>query len=64
MKPIQIALLVIVAVIGLVSIDSFYVLPEGQQAVVLQFGRPVGSAIKDPGLHFKLPVIQEVRRFE
>lgn len=64
MKPVQIALLVIVAAIALVSVDSFYVLPEGQQAVVLQFGRPVGSAIKQPGLHFKLPVVQEVRRFE
>jgi modulator of FtsH protease HflC len=43
---------------------AFYVLEEGQQAVVLQFGRPVGAAVTEAGLHFKVPFIQEVRRFE
>lgn len=43
---------------------AFYVVEEGQQAVVLQFGRPVGGAIIEAGLHFKMPFIQEVRRFD
>ena len=43
---------------------AFYVVEEGQQAVVLQFGRPVGAPITEAGLHFKIPIIQEVRRFE
>jgi membrane protease subunit HflC len=43
---------------------SFYVIEEGEQAVVLQFGRPVGAAVTEAGLHFKVPFIQEVRRFD
>jgi membrane protease subunit HflC len=57
---IGILLLAIVLTAG----GAFYVLEEGQQAVVLQFGRPVGGAISEAGLHFKLPFIQEVRRFD
>lgn len=51
-------------VIVLVVSGAFYVLEEGHQAVILQFGRPVGAPITDAGLHFKLPFVQEVRRFE
>ena len=43
---------------------AFYTVEEGQQAIVLQFGRPVGEPVTDAGLHFKLPFIQDVRRFE
>lgn len=43
---------------------AFYVVEEGQQAVVLQFGRPVGTPVTEAGVHFKIPFIQEVRRFE
>jgi membrane protease subunit HflC len=45
-------------------LGAFYVLEEGQQAVVLQFGRPIGTPVTEAGLHFKVPFIQEVRRFE
>jgi membrane protease subunit HflC len=55
---------ILIAVALLVASGTFFVLEEGQQAVILQFGRPVGTAIKEAGLHFKWPVIQEVRRFE
>lgn len=48
----------------LAAFGSAYVLQEGEQAVVLQFGRPVGAAITQAGLHFKIPLVQEVRRFE
>jgi modulator of FtsH protease HflC len=52
-------LAIIVATFG-----SFYSLEEGEQAVIVQFGRPVGAPVTEPGLHVKLPIIQEVRRFE
>jgi membrane protease subunit HflC len=32
--------------------------------VITQFGRPVGSEVTDAGLHFKIPFIQKVRRFD
>ena len=43
---------------------TFYTLEEGEQAVIVQFGRPVGETVTTAGLHTKLPFIQEVRRFE
>ena len=43
---------------------SVYTLPEWQQAVLTQFGRPVGSAMTQAGLHFKLPLIQKVHRLD
>ncbi|MBI4054499.1 MAG: protease modulator HflC [Elusimicrobia bacterium] len=43
---------------------SVYTLPEWQQAVITQFGRPVGSAVTKAGMHFKLPLIQKVHRLD
>lgn len=56
-------IVLIVIVILLVAQGGFYVVNESQQAVVTQFGKPVGS-VSYPGLHFKLPFIQDVNRFE
>ncbi len=44
--------------------DGFYILPEGKQAVVTQFGAPVGDTATKAGLHFKTPFVQKVRYFE
>lgn len=43
---------------------SVFTLDESEQAVVVQLGAPVGAPITEPGLHFKLPFVQEVRRFD
>lgn len=43
---------------------SFYTLEEGEQAIIVEFGRPVGTPVTEAGLHVKVPFIQEVRRFE
>lgn len=43
---------------------SLYTLSETEQAIIVEFGRPVGGVIKEPGLHFKLPFIQLVYRFD
>lgn len=53
------ALLVVITLSG-----AFYTVEEGQQAIILQFGKPVGDPVAEAGLHFKLPFIQNVRRFE
>ena len=58
------ALGILVVVLVVVAFGSLYILREGEQAVVLQFGRPVGGPVTEAGLHFKIPLIQEVRRFE
>ncbi len=54
---------VILAAIFLVYSAAFTV-DEAEQAIVLQFGEPVGETITEPGLHFKVPFIQEARRFD
>ncbi|MHC4872037.1 MAG: protease modulator HflC [Planctomycetota bacterium] len=54
----------LVALVLALSYSAFYTLEEGMQAIVVQFGRPVGDPVTEAGLHFKLPLVQEVRRFE
>ena len=44
--------------------DAFYVVEEGQQAILLRFGKVVGDPVTKAGLHFKLPLVHKVRRFE
>ena len=57
-------LLALIVVAAMVSTGAFYVVNEGEQVVITQFGRPVGAAVKDAGLNFKIPFIQAVNRFE
>ncbi len=37
---------------------------EAQQVIITQFGDPVGEPIKTPGLHFKLPFVQQSNYFD
>ncbi len=53
---------VLLALVGLWS--SAYVVDEAEQAIVVEFGEPKGNVIDKPGLHWKKPLIQEVRRFD
>lgn len=59
---IPLAVLVVVGLVVVVS--SAYQLDEAEQAVIIQFGKPIGDAVTDSGLHFKMPFIQQVRRFD
>jgi len=45
-------------------LNSFYIINEKEQAIITQFGKPVGDAKIDSGLEFKLPFIQTVIRFD
>ena len=45
-------------------LSSVYTVSETEQVIVTQFGRPIGEAIKTSGLHFKVPFIQIVHRFD
>lgn len=58
------ALILIVIVLIFTVINGVYILQEGRQAIITQFGRPVGQPITEAGLHFKLPFVQEVTYFE
>ena len=58
------AIIFVVLVATVIVWDGFFILPEGQQAIVTQLGAPVGNAVVDAGPHFKLPVVQKVRYLE
>ena len=55
---------IIAVAAGVAAMDSIFVVDETQQAVVTQFGRPVGEPRGEPGLNVKLPFIQRVSFFD
>lgn len=54
---------IVLAVGGFVLANSFYVVDEREQALVLQFG-DVRAVEQEPGLKFKLPFVQNVIFYE
>ncbi len=61
MKPLYLA--AAAAVLALLSLST-YTVQETEQAIVVQFGRPVGGLVTEPGLHFKVPLVQIVHPFD
>ncbi len=61
-----IALMVGIVVIAVVVVlaSAVFAIDQAEQGIIVQFGEPVGEVITEPGLHWKLPFIQEVRRFD
>lgn len=51
-------------VVLIVAISGFFILDETKQAIVTQFGKPVGEPRISPGLKFKVPLIQKVQFFD
>ncbi|PYQ17970.1 MAG: protease modulator HflC, partial [Acidobacteria bacterium] len=51
-------------VVLLLLYSSVYTLSETEQAILTQFGKPVGGPVTQAGLHLKLPLIQEVHHFD
>lgn len=61
-------LITVIAVL-LVFISSLFVVPEGQRAIVIKFGKIQRDAqnnvvVYEPGLHFKLPMIETARKLD
>ena len=57
--------LIIVVILGVIfASGTFYIVKEGEQIVLTEFGRPIGQPIVDAGLKIKTPFIQDVHRFE
>jgi len=69
MSPKFTFILVIAIILAILGFSSLYTVSEGRQAIVLRLGKiessPDGKAtIKGPGLHVKLPFINQVRSFD
>jgi membrane protease subunit HflC len=63
MRSIQLA----IAGIGIavfILLQCVFVVDQTERAIVLQLGKPVGNADYEPGLHFKLPFVQNVIFFD
>jgi membrane protease subunit HflC len=55
----------LLALAGVVVLYAFmFVVNETQQVVVTEFGKPVGEAITEPGIYFKVPFIQKANFFD
>ncbi len=55
---------IIAAALLFVGVNSAFVIDQAEQGIIVQFGEPIGDVIDEPGLHWRLPFIQEVRRFD
>ena len=59
----SIVLVVLVIILGALALDSFYIVNEWERAIVLQFGKVQRDDVK-PGIHVKIPIAEEVKRFD
>jgi modulator of FtsH protease HflC len=55
--------LIVGVVLAIVAWNSFYIVAQTERAVLLQFGRIVEPDVK-PGLHVKIPYVNQVRKFD
>jgi membrane protease subunit HflC len=57
--------IVVILVVGLIAIFSAaFIVKETEQVIITQLGKPVGDPVTDPGIHFKIPLIQEANFFD
>jgi membrane protease subunit HflC len=63
MKGFSFSVLFVVLLGMLVASQTLFVVNETERAVVLKFGEIVRGDVK-PGLHFKLPIVNEVKIFD
>ncbi|MGV8122084.1 MAG: protease modulator HflC [Candidatus Xenobiia bacterium LiM19] len=57
-------LLILIVCVLVAVMSCVFVVDQTEMAVRTQFGQPIGEAIKQPGLYFKVPLIQEIHYFD
>ncbi len=63
-KILRLLAVILLVAVGVTVWDGFFIVPEGKQAVITQFGAPVGKPVREAGLKFKTPFIQVVQYFD
>src|ERR1700736_1190061 len=58
------AVITVVLVLFLILSGAFYTVDQTEQVILTQFGQPVGDPITNPGLHFKMPFVQNVNSLD
>ena len=56
--------LIVVVFLLLLFGGAFFIVNESEQVVITQFGEPVDQPITQPGLNFKIPLIQKANYFD
>lgn len=64
MKKTTVILAAAIVLGAFILTSAAFTVDQTQQAIVIQLGRPVGDKALGPGLHFKLPVVQNVVFFD
>jgi len=65
MKQIANFLLIGLVLLGIVLVyDGFFIVEEGKQVMITQFGKPIGTPKTEAGLYFKVPFLQQVNEFD
>ena len=54
---------IVIAIVFIGIFSSIYMVDETEQVVITQFGKAIGQPIKEPGLYFKIPVVQHATYF-
>ena len=54
----------LIIILAAISFFSIFIVKETNQAIVLQFGKPMGESKTTAGFYFKTPFIQNVIKFE
>ena len=61
----KLVLVIGVIVLGLIiTASSAFIVQETEQVVITEFGKPIGEAITEPGIYFKVPFMQKAIFFE
>jgi membrane protease subunit HflC len=56
-------LIIPIVIIMIAAYSAAFTVDETEQVVVTQFGKAIGAPITEPGLNFKIPIIQEANYF-
>ena len=56
-------LIIPLAIVLIVLYSAAYTVDETEQVVITQFGKSIGDPKTDPGLYFKIPIIQQANYF-
>lgn len=55
--------IVLIALLMVLVAGPTYIIQEGEQAIVTQFGRPIRT-VREPGLYWRMPVLHTVTSFD
>ncbi|MCH7595754.1 MAG: protease modulator HflC [Planctomycetes bacterium] len=63
MRIVPAVTILITVAAGMLTLSAIYVIPEGQQAVITEFGRPI-KAVTEAGPYWRIPFVHEINRME